>query len=218
MILRLLLCCWICSALPLSGSAQTKKPIKRSSLLIHLPDSVKEEAYPLLICFGGSMWADPQFLWEETPPQYFSKAIMVYSPCFIKGGKGLRRVELEIQAYLQQNNISISHTSVCGFSSGGPDAMIAEQPHRYKAIGLIDCCPRANGRVEYCSNMIFSYRRNSWVNSDYYGKVVNFKPFDELILKIKAAGGYTEESDIPHNEYFKYFLNKFEKELIGTSQ
>jgi hypothetical protein len=212
--MRYLYCLCIFFMLPLGLSAQ-KAPLRHGQLLIHLPDSSHEKAMPLLICFGGSMWATPHFLWEETPDQYFEKAIIVYSPCYVKGGKGLRKVELEVLAFLVQKGIKVSKTSICGFSSGGPDAMIAAEPEYYQAIGLIDCSPKANGRVQYCSNMIFSFRRNNWIFSDYYGAVVNFRPFNELISKIQKAGGYTEETDIQHKDYFQYFLNKFEQQLIG---
>lgn len=200
--------------LPLSGSTQARL-IKRGQLLIHLPDSAKIKSMPLLICFGGSLWATPNYLLEETPKQYFDKAIIVYSPCYLKGGKGLKRLQIEMEILLEKEEIECSKVSICGFSSGGPDAMIADQPERYQAIGLIDCSPKANGRVQYSSNMIFSFRRNNWIYSDYYGAVVNFRPFEDLILKIRAAGGYTEETDVQHKQYFHYFLNKFEKKLIG---
>jgi hypothetical protein len=191
------------------------KPILRGNLLIHLPTDATQKSYPVLIAFGGSMWATPQFLWKNTPNSYFEKAILVYSPCYTKGGGNLRKVESETRHFLKDKGIQSGQFSVCGFSSGGPDVMIAETPYRYRAIGLIDCSPVANGKVQYSANMIFSFRRNNWVNSDYYGKVVNFKPFNDLMEQIRRVGGCVEESDVSHEGYFRYFLEKFERELIG---
>ncbi len=194
----------------------TPQPIEYGNLLIHLPPDAKEKSYPLLIAFGGSMWATPYYLWKHTPDTYFSKAILVYSPCFVKRGKGLRQVEADLCQFLKEQNIKEpAFYSVCGFSSGGPDAMIAQNPSRFRCIGLIDPSPTANGRVEYSANMLLSFRRNNWIYSDYYGQVVNFTPFDELSAKIKAAGGKVEEAEVSHEKYFRYFLERFEEELIG---
>ena len=195
--------------------AAAQQPIYHNKLLIHLPKDAKQKNYPVLIAFGGSMWATPQYLWKNTPISYFQKAILVYSPCYGKGGGNLRAVETDISKFLQERGIENKQYSICGFSSGGPDAMIAENPSKYRAIGLIDPSPVANGRVTYHPNMILSFRRNNWIYSDYYGEVVNFKPFNDLSERIRKAGGLVEEAEISHEAYFRYFLEKFELQLIG---
>lgn len=210
-ILKWILFCQLYLTIP--NNAQ---PILRGNLLIHLPSDATEKNYPVLIAFGGSMWATPQYLWKNTPKAYFNKAILVYSPCYIKGGGNLRKVEVELRQFFKEKGIKSDQYSICGFSSGGPDAMIAENPDRYRAIGLIDPSPVANGTVRHSPNMILSFRRNNWIYSDYYGQVVNFKPFNELSERIRHAGGIVEEADISHERYFSYFLEKFEKELIGS--
>jgi hypothetical protein len=93
--------------------------------------------------------------------------------------------------------------------------MIVENPKEFRALGFIDPSPAANGTVRFSSNMILSFRRNNWINSDFYGKVVNFRHFNALSANIRNAGGIVEEADIFHDKYFAYFLNKFRKQLIG---
>ena len=193
----------------------TPKPINLGNLLISIPTDATDKDYPMLIMFGGSMWATPKFMWDNTPRDFFQKAILVYSPCYTHGGGNLKKVETELISYLQRKGITYKGKSVCGYSGGGPDAMIAENPKNYMALGFIDPTPVANGTVRYSSNMILSFRRNNWIYSDFYGKCVNFKDFNELSDRIRRAGGIVEEADVQHEAYFRYFLDKFRKQLIG---
>lgn len=193
----------------------TPKPAVLGNKLICIPTDAKEIEYPMLIMFGGSMWATPRYMWENTPSDYFNKAILVYSPCYTHGGGKLKKLEAEVTAYLHQKGIKYKGKSVCGFSGGGPDAMIAENPKNYFALGFIDPTPVASGSVHYNSNMILSFRRNNWIYSDYYGKCVNFKDFNALSDKIRNAGGIVEEAEVSHEAYFRYFLEKYKNRLMG---
>jgi hypothetical protein len=191
------------------------KLIELGNLSISMPDDADKKAYPMIILFGGSMWADKYFMINNTPESYFNSSIIVYSPCYDHGGGNLRIVEQKLNNFLIQKGIRYSSKSACGFSGGGPDAMIAENPKSYKALGFIDPCPVANGTIKFSSNMILSFNRSNWVNSDYFGKIVNFKHFNELSANIKKAGGTVEEAKVKHQPYFRYFLEKFKKQLIG---
>ncbi len=192
------------------------KPERLGNKLISIPEDAKYKEYPILIIFGGSMWATTKFMWDNTPEDYFRNAIMVYAPCYTHGGGKLKKVEAEVIALLNSKGIKHKGKSVCGFSGGGPDAMIAENPQDYLALGFIDPTPVAQGKIIYSSNMILSFRRNNWIYSDYYGKVVNFRDFNALSDKIRKAGGIVEEAEVSHEDYFKYFLKKFRQELIGV--
>ena len=191
------------------------KPEYLGNLMISIPEDAEDKNYPMLIVFGGATWATPKFLWENTPEEYFNKSILVYSPCFTYGGGNLKKVVQNVSTHLQKKGIKYSSKSACGFSGGGPDVMIVENPKEFRALGFIDPSPAANGTVRYSSNMILSFRRNNWINSDFYGKVVNFRHFNALSSNIRNAGGIVEEADIFHDKYFAYFLNKFRKQLIG---
>lgn len=197
-----------------NGVAEIPQPIKFGNSLVNIPNDQTKKEFPLVIFFGGAAWATPQNLWDNTPEEYFKKAVLVYSPCYTYGGGNLKKLEKEVIAFLAKKNIKISTKSACGFSGGGPDAMIAEEPSKYKALAFIDPTPVANGVIKYSANMILSYSKNNWMFSDFYGKVVNFRDFEALSAKIKKAGGTAEETNIKHDVYFKYFLEKFIKQLI----
>jgi hypothetical protein len=192
-----------------SSSQLNPRTYHHGNLLINLPEANPSRwSYPAIIVYGGSDYATPEFMWQKTPEQLLQKAIIAYSPCRHLGGERAEQIQYQLEWFVRQRGLSLSSLSLCGFSSGGPDAMTSN-PQRYKAIGLIDPVPVARHQVEYHSNMILSFRRLNWVNSEYYGKAVGYQPFEELIRQIRRAGGLVEEREVEHRNYVTYFFNTF---------
>lgn len=185
------------------------------NIIVSVPKAARERPYPVVLVFGGSDYASPQFMWEQTPDVYFQEAIMIYAPCYVRGGFGFRPIMERVRYFLKDQTLYIKHISVCGFSSGGSDALLAN-PYEFKAIGLIDPVPVTEGSpIRPHHNTILSFYRQNWKYSESYGEAVQYRHFEELAHKIKQAGGLVEEPKIEHKAYPKYFFERFKGLLLG---
>ena len=186
-----------------------------NNILVSVPPLARQQACPVILVFGGSHYATPQYMWEQTPGDYFDRAIMVYSACFVEGGLGLSMVLNRLNYFLKDQGLEAKHISVCGFSSGGSDALLAD-PGKFKCVGLIDPVPETKGGpLRPAPNTLLSFRRSNWATSDNYGQHTQYRHFEELARAVRQAGGIVEEPEIEHKIYPKYFFERFRKELLS---
>lgn len=202
--------------LPLVLEAQQGKTHRLGgNIIVHVPAAAYQDPLPLLLVFGGSHYATPQFMWEQTPEDYFRDAILVYAPCYVKGGFGYRPIRERVESFLREEGLKVKQFSVCGFSSGGSDALLAN-PLDCHAIGLIDPVPETEGGpIRAHSNVILSFRRKNWIYSEQYGEAAGFAAFNRLAELLHRAGGTVEEAEVPHKDYPNYFFKRFREQLLG---
>jgi len=198
--------------LPFGFSNNNVRFLREGDLLITIPkDSGKK--LPLLFVFGGLYYANPSFMSQQVPSTFFDKAIIVFAPCAQKGGLGYDFYMKRIRKILEKESVSIKKITVCGFSAGGPDALLAAG-NDIKVIGLIDPNPVIPLKNKAQGQIITSFNVANWHNNSPSLKMSLQKQFSDYANWTKKMGGTVEENSVSHEIFPKYFFYKYRNRLI----
>lgn len=183
-------------------------------LLLSLPNTLQAKL-PLVLIFGGMYYATPEYMMDNTPEEFFQKAVLVFAPCRNVGGKGFDVTRTQYEKFLDKKGISITNLSVCGFSGGGSDALEAVDD-KLVFIGLIDPNPLVPQRTsELPRQVVLSFNKANWTDVPFDEKTTTHEAFDRLSAWARKKGVRIEENKVKHEWFPKYFLYKYRKKLLS---
>ena len=171
-------------------------------IIVSLP-ATKFTNNELLIIWGGISYATPSWVYSQIPKEVLYKYVVVIAPYNV----GLSQVSAVYKPFLEQNGISISNTSIIGFSAGGLQVQ-SNYSSDYKLVGLIDPSTRANYlQLPFTDNTKMVYNERNWGGS--LATIRDLLP--QLAKAVSKKGGYSERVDLKHADIPKYFFEKFLK-------
>jgi hypothetical protein len=228
--LKLLFCLsallfWSCSAeteqeilsklkdIPFGFSKNEARLLKDGEALITVPNG-RRRNLPVLFVFGGLYYANPSFMTQQVPGSFFKKAVIVFAPCAQKGGFGYDFYMGRIRKMLEKEGITLGKVTVCGFSAGGPDAIIAKDKD-IKLIGLIDPNPVIPSQNKTKARIIAAYNIANWHDNSPALKMSIQKQFSDYAHWAKQKGGIVEENSVQHQIFPKYFFYRYRSRLLN---
>lgn len=178
-------------------------------LLITIPKNQKEK-HSLTIIFGGIKYANPKFMMDNTPKEYFEKSVLVFAPCRSMGGEGFKNYINITNKILKRQGIKTTKLAVCGFSGGGPDALEAEGSN-LKLVGLIDADPDfSKVKDKKYPLIINSYNVKNWGEDE---KTKNL--FRSFAIWTRNHRSLLEKTKVDHKIYPKYFFYRYRHKFLS---
>jgi len=189
-------------------SKESAELIYYGPLLITIPKNQKDKQSITLI-FGGIKYANPKFMMDNTPREYFEKSVLVFAPCRSMGGEGFKNYINITNKILKRQGIKTTKIAVCGFSGGGPDALEAEGSN-LKLVGLIDADPNfSKAKDKKYPLIINSYNVENWGEDE---KIKGM--FRSFAIWTRKNRSIIEKTSVDHKIYPKYFLYRYRNKFI----
>jgi hypothetical protein len=168
---------------------------------------------PLVVIFAGNTGKDVVVQAVAALPNYVNKAIVVIG----ERNGSFPAVKTPLAGLLAQTQTEIASTSICGYSSGG-QAAFANYGYADKRVGLIDPNVQKKDFSKFDSKTIYSFYDPNpeawpWSAGGKDGYTIGQARIDAYDL-VKKAGGTAEKTKQSHEGYPRYFLAKFESDLI----
>jgi len=188
---------------------------KVDDYIISIPEDVSSPV-GLIIFWSGNESAgnSRNTIYKDFPNILLNNNMIIIA----KGGDGKARTLTQINdvvdIFSANKGVSITSTSILGHSAGGIQ-VFKNYNTSYKFVGLVD--PSFSSHSFYTntvnttlfgSNTHYSYRQANWPT-----KYSFYEDYPLFETKVKGDGGVAEETGNKHENYTKYFLNKFKDKI-----
>lgn len=172
------------------------KKIINSNLIIN--NSVKSIEKSVIFLFGGLHYANTEWMFSQVP----STLLLKHTFVIISHNTSFKTAYNAFQKFLKRS-LKNKEIILIGFSAGAKQVQKIYSPD-FKLVGLIDPSTNINLSKRYSKNTILSYNYSNWNNIP---SVQNELPI--LQQRIDTAKGITENIDLEHKKFVKYFFKKF---------
>jgi hypothetical protein len=161
--------------------------------------------YTLVIVFGGINYANPKWMFTETPKALFSEAIFVFVPYTVPYADAKKQID----AHLTKKGMKFKEVSILGFSAGALNVQRAFRKD-FKFIGLIDPSTRSEYiNIPFTNNTKMVYNDSNWSG---LAKIKEALP--KIAKSVENGGGDSEKVSLSHAKIPSYFFNKYKDQIV----
>jgi len=160
--------------------------------------------YNLVIIFGGINYANPKWMFTETPKELLSKAIFVFVPYTVSYADAKKQIDEQ----LAKKGMKFKEVSILGFSAGALNVQKAFRKD-FKFIGLID----PSTRSEYINTPFTDNTKMVYNDSNWTGLAKIKEALPKIAKSVENGGGDSEKVSLSHAKIPAYFLNKYKDQI-----